>query len=108
MQRRHDLLRFCFSFILIDQVWSLKYCDFTFYRCKLSGLIATACGDDKIRVFKESSNSSKHEPSFELVGIACDGHSQDVNAVAWNPKDMGLLASCSDDSTIKLWRCINE
>jgi len=76
--------------------------------CKLSGLIATACGDDKIRVFKESSNSSKHEPSFELLGIASNGHSQDVNAVAWNPKDMGLLASCSDDSTIKLWKCINE
>ena len=30
-------------------------------------------------------------------------HSQDVNCVKWNPKDSNLLASCSDDSTIKLW-----
>ncbi|RMX37163.1 hypothetical protein pdam_00010672 [Pocillopora damicornis] len=31
-------------------------------------------------------------------------HSQDVNGVKWHPKEPGLLASCSDDCTIKIWR----
>ena len=35
-------------------------------------------------------------------------HSQDVNGVKWHPKESGLLASCSDDGTINMWRFIPE
>ncbi|ESO90048.1 hypothetical protein LOTGIDRAFT_233882 [Lottia gigantea] len=71
-----------------------------------TGHLVTACGDDAIRIFAEDSCSSKNEPKFNLVTTVTHAHAQDVNAVAWNPKIPTLLASCSDDTTIKLWRII--
>eukprot|EP00892_Ulva_mutabilis_P005600 jgi/Ulvmu1/3411/UM016_0029.1 len=61
-------------------------------------LIVTGCGDNAIRVFRFV------EDSCTMVHAQHDAHSQDVNCVAWNPKQPGLLASCSDDSTIRLWK----
>ena len=31
-------------------------------------------------------------------------HSTDVNCVLWHPKDPSLLAPCSDDCTIEIWK----
>lgn len=75
--------------------------------CKLSGLIASACGDDAIRIFEEDKNSSCvdfHQPSFKLVCVVDKAHSQEVNTLSWNPAVEGLLASCSDDGEVKLWK----
>lgn len=71
--------------------------------CKHSGLIATACGDDHIRIFKEADNSTKNEPIFELEAKIL-AHKQDVNSVMWNPIIPGLLLSTSDDGDIKVWK----
>ncbi|XP_041371455.1 probable cytosolic iron-sulfur protein assembly protein CIAO1 homolog [Gigantopelta aegis] len=70
----------------------------------ISGYIVTASADDCIRVFKEEEGCDKNQPSFSLVGCQNKAHSQDVNCAVWNPKDAGLLASCSDDGTIKVWQ----
>ena len=90
-------------------IHSLAHGDVIFnpnFRCKLTGLIATACGDDKIRIFREDpTGGDPDQPSFHLVAVMENGHTQDVNSVAWNPKEAGLLASCSDDGLIKLWHC---
>ncbi|XP_013108209.2 probable cytosolic iron-sulfur protein assembly protein Ciao1 [Stomoxys calcitrans] len=73
--------------------------------CKLSGLIATACGDDAIRVFKEDEETStKNEPVFVLATSQDKAHMQDVNKVTWNPVQQHQLLSCSDDGTIKIWK----
>lgn len=32
-----------------------------------------------------------------------EGHTRNVNCVTWNPKIHGLIASASDDGTIKVW-----
>lgn len=77
--------------------------------CKLSGAIATACGDDTIRIFKEVPNSegcstgTMNAPQFDMILSLPEAHSEDVNTVQWNPTVPGLLASGSDDGVIKLW-----
>lgn len=70
----------------------------------LSGLIVTGCGDDAIRIFQEEEGSDKNQPSFSLKVVVDKAHSQDVNCVVWNPKIPDLLASCSDDGVIKVWK----
>jgi WD40 repeat protein len=68
-------------------------------------LIATASGDNGIRIFREEeSKQMDAPPSFSLIASNSHAHSQDVNRLSFNPKEAGLLASCSDDGTIKLWR----
>lgn len=74
----------------------------------LTGDIVTAGGDDTIRVFREEAGSDKNQPTFSLVASARKAHSQDVNSVVWNPTVEGLLASCSDDGTVKIWKMIQE
>ncbi|KAJ1531832.1 hypothetical protein ONE63_000484 [Megalurothrips usitatus] len=74
--------------------------------CHQTDLIATACGDDVVRIFQECPDSDPHQPSFNLVASSSgvNGHHQDVNAVAWHPTIPGLLASASDDGDVKLWK----
>ena len=69
--------------------------------------IVTACGDDFIRVFRETENSDKNQPSFMLMA-SVKAHGQDVNSVSWSPKEENLLASCSDDGLVKLWSFSDE
>ncbi|KAK6183306.1 hypothetical protein SNE40_010812 [Patella caerulea] len=72
----------------------------------VTGHLVTACGDDSIRVFGEDAESNKNEPKFSLMTVINHAHSQDVNSVSWNPKIPNLLASCSDDNQVKLWRYV--
>ena len=72
--------------------------------CHQTGLIVTACGDDSIRVFREQPDSDPNEPLFQLLVTVPHAHDQDVNSVSWNPSIPGLLASCSDDTFVKLWQ----
>ena len=71
-----------------------------------SELIATACGDDAIRIFglKEGSSLGDAAPQFELKCDLLNAHETDVNCVAWNPADPTLLASASDDSFVNIYR----
>ncbi|XP_064031567.1 probable cytosolic iron-sulfur protein assembly protein CIAO1 [Pogoniulus pusillus] len=72
--------------------------------CHLTGALATACGDDAIRVFEEAPSCAPQQPTFSLAAHVPRAHSQDVNCVAWHPKEPGLLASCSDDGDIAFWK----
>lgn len=78
------------------------------FRCKVTGALATACGDDTVRVFKEDESSDPDQPIFSMVAQATKAHSQDVNCAAWNPKEAGLLATCSDEGDIAIWKFKEE
>ncbi|KAL1490175.1 hypothetical protein ABEB36_012911 [Hypothenemus hampei] len=75
--------------------------------CPLTGLIATACGDDAIRIFKEDEGCDENAPTFSILCNLERAHNQDVNCIAWNPVVKGVLASCSDDGEIKIWNLID-
>lgn len=83
--------------------WLLAQC-FNHFRNAETGLIATACGDNAIRIFGEETSSDINAPSFSLLAQYREAHKDDVNSIDWNPKRPDLLASASDDGLIKLWR----
>lgn len=70
----------------------------------LNDLIATACGDDSIRIFKEDEACDSNAPTFSQIICIDKAHAQDVNTIEWNPVDADLLLSGSDDGDIKLWK----
>lgn len=70
--------------------------------CSNTGLLATGSGDNCVRIFKEQEGSDPHSPQFDLLHTG-EGHTQDVNAVSWNSSQPGVLASASDDGTVRIW-----
>ena len=77
--------------------------------CHLTGLVATAGGDNAVCVFREEEGTaSTGEVNFGLACSVKEAHSQDVNSVAWNPKIEGLMATAGDDGKIKLWNVVKE
>lgn len=81
---------------------------YVFCRNHETGFIATASGDNCIRLFSEAPDSDPNSPSFQLLTQQQEAHKEDVNSIDWNPKQADLLASASDDGTIKLWRYSSE
>ena len=70
-------------------------------------MLVTCAGDNLIGLLKvvkgnmdvEGNDSEKYEVISKV-----EGHKLDVNCVAFNPVYTDILASCSDDRTIKLWK----
>ncbi|KAF5750509.1 putative WD-repeat protein [Tripterygium wilfordii] len=67
------------------------------------GIIATGAADDGIRFFVESKDDLVDGPLYKLLSKKEKAHNMDVNSVQWGPGENRLLASASDDGTIKIW-----
>ncbi|PUZ68988.1 hypothetical protein GQ55_2G072600 [Panicum hallii var. hallii] len=66
-------------------------------------IIASGAGDDAICLFAEEKSSMVEGPSYKLILKKEKAHDMDINCVRWCPQDPRLLASASDDGTVKLW-----
>lgn len=42
--------------------------------------------------------------SFQMTAHQVQAHSLDINCVRWHPSDATLLASASDDGSVKIWQ----
>ena len=56
------------------------------------------------RVFKEVEGGATGDdtPEWECLATEEESHEMDINCVVWAP-NCSLLASASDDETVKLW-----
>lgn len=67
-------------------------------------LLASGSGDNSICIFSRDPEVITGEPAFILSNKIEKAHKSDVNCVKWNPAHPDILASCSDDGTIKIWK----
>ena len=72
------------------------------------GLLASAGGDGKVIVWQVSAPEEGQLRIEPIAGVR-DAHGvSDVNSVNWcireDAKGRGILASCGDDGTVKVWR----
>ncbi|KAJ7971553.1 Transducin/WD40 repeat-like superfamily protein [Quillaja saponaria] len=72
------------------------------------GIIASGAADDAIRFFVENNESSVDGPSYKLLLKEEKAHDMDINSVQWSPGEKRLLASASDDGTIKIWELVSR
>jgi len=74
-------------------------------------MLATGCGDNAVRIFRRETDvvaagDLAQAPTFTLAAVQREAHTEDVNSVAWHPKEAGLLATCGDEGLVKLWRIV--
>uniref|UniRef100_A0A5B6YYT4 Probable cytosolic iron-sulfur protein assembly protein CIAO1 homolog n=1 Tax=Davidia involucrata TaxID=16924 RepID=A0A5B6YYT4_DAVIN len=67
------------------------------------GVIASGAADDAIRLFVESNDGLVDGPMCKLLLKKDKAHDMDINSVQWSSAENRLLASASDDGTIKIW-----
>ncbi|CAK9151993.1 unnamed protein product [Ilex paraguariensis] len=67
------------------------------------GIIASGAADDAIRLFVPGENGLIDGPTYKLLLKKDQAHDMDVNSVQWSSAENRLLASASDDGTIKIW-----
>ncbi|GMH28724.1 hypothetical protein Nepgr_030567 [Nepenthes gracilis] len=68
-----------------------------------NGIIASGAADDAIRLFAENKSCELDGPMYKLLLKKEKAHEMDVNSIQWSPTRNQLIASASDDGTVKIW-----
>jgi transducin (beta)-like 1 len=63
-------------------------------------ILATCSKDKSVQVYY----LSEEDKSILAKKVSLSGHFDDVNTVRWCPSNPEVLASCSDDTTVILWK----
>ncbi|KAJ1381179.1 WD40/YVTN repeat-like-containing domain superfamily [Sesbania bispinosa] len=71
------------------------------------GIIASGAADDTIQLFVDNNESQVGGPLYKLLLKKEKAHDMDINSVQWSPGEKPLLASASDDGTIKVWELVS-
>ncbi|PNX92476.1 putative cytosolic iron-sulfur assembly protein [Trifolium pratense] len=72
------------------------------------GIFASGAADDAIRLFVDDNSESQVDgPLYKLLLKKDKAHDMDINYVQWSPGEKPLLASASDDGTIKVWDLVS-
>ena len=77
--------------------------------------VVTGGGDDVLKIWRyeteiepnhDNNNNGTVKSIASLIPVVTISHAHrdEINCVRWHPHDTTLLATCSDDMTIKLWR----
>ncbi|KAJ8537662.1 hypothetical protein K7X08_014202 [Anisodus acutangulus] len=69
-------------------------------------IIASVGADDAIRLFIENKDNEVDGFTFKLLLKKEKAHEMNINSVKWNAGDKRLLASASDDGTVKIWELV--
>eukprot|EP00946_MAST-07B_sp_MAST-7B-sp1_P002225 g2225.t1 len=80
-------------------VYSVSWAPYT--DGKSPATIASAGGDDRICVYKESGKFGSNQ--FMLTHEQQNAHASDVNCIEFNPANPRELVSASDDLSVKIW-----
>lgn len=83
--------------VLIRKFQGVTQGTFTVHSCfggVNENFIASGSEENSVYVW----NTEREKPVAVL-----SGHSSTVSCVSWNPRQPAMLASCSDDSTVRIW-----
>ncbi|CAO3659979.1 unnamed protein product [Umbelopsis ramanniana] len=79
---------------------------------KVHGRVASASGDNHIKIFtEESSVQDVNAPTWNISASVTDAHGvSDINSISWfpNEKHGDWLASGGDDGVVNIWRYIDD
>lgn len=64
------------------------------------GVVAAGGGDNSLRCYAPAPNDPTQ---WRQIGAVEGAHEDDVNCVAWHPKETHSIATCSDDGSVKIW-----
>ena len=67
------------------------------------GRIVSCGADNRIQIYREVSDSKPEQPLFVMDAAVTVPTGGDVNFVQWHPFDGSVLASTSDDGSVRIW-----
>ncbi|CAO3651492.1 unnamed protein product [Cunninghamella echinulata] len=79
---------------------------------KINGYIASASGDNSIRIFeKDKEVLDDNAPTWNPISTIKDAHGvHDINGITWYPNEThsDWLASVGDDGIVRIWRLVQD